>query len=303
MNVECDSKCGAITRRSFFGKAVSAAAFASLAGCLPRRTGGGAATSGKPLLKVGVISDVHILVAGDSRWQSCEVFEKALRPYDSMRADAVLLCGDIAYCGLVAELECAASIWKKVFPEGRRSDGEPIVQLFELGDHDLGGFAHKYQWALKNSADPDAVNHPLVYADIPAVWERLFGEKWTPIQLKTVKGYNFVVAHFPVNGGGGTGDVPNPGIADVLAKADTDPKKPFFYTQHRPVYGTLPEAAPDALEKSVNHKALAAHPNVLAFFGHCHRNCADELNLWQGAYTAIHVPSSNYCCTRTGRAA
>ena len=205
MNVECDSKCGAITRRSFFGKAVSAAAFASLAGCLPRRTGGGAATSGKPLLKVGVISDVHILVAGDSRWQSCEVFEKALRLYDSMRADAVLLCGDIAYCGLVAELECAASIWKKVFPEGRRSDGEPIVQLFELGDHDLGGFAHKYQWALKNSADPDAVNHPLVDADIPAVWERLFGEKWTPIQLKTVKGYNFVVAHFPVNGGGGTG--------------------------------------------------------------------------------------------------
>ena len=43
----------------------------------------------------------------------------------------------------------AASIWHKVFPDGRRSDGQPIMQCFHYGDHDLGGFAHKYRWAPK----------------------------------------------------------------------------------------------------------------------------------------------------------
>jgi len=302
-----------ISRRRFFGQAFSAAAFASVAGCVPdsigSRPGASAADAGagavaapqKPLLKVGLLADVHILVAKDRKMQSREVFEKALRYFDEMKADAVLLAGDIADCGLIAELECAAEIWRKVFPEGKRSDGEPIEQLFALGDHDLGGFAQKYPWAAKHSADPDAVNHPICDADVPAVWKGIFGEDWSPVQIKTVKGYNFVLAHFPIKGGGGTGDVPNPGLAEALAKADADPAKPFFYTQHRPVYGTLPEMNPADLEKSVNHKALTAHPNVLAFFGHCHRNCADELNLWQGAYTAVHLPSTNYCGTRWGR--
>ena len=47
-------------------------------------------------------------------------------------------------------------------------------------------------------------------------------------------------------------------------------------------------------------KALRQYPNVMAFFGHYHRNCADELNLWQGEYTVVHVPSTSYCCTRGG---
>ena len=254
-----------------------------------------------PRLKVGVLSDVHLLTANDKHWHGDELFEKALRFYDGMKADAVLLCGDIADCGLVAELEYAAEIWNRVFPNGTRSDGEPIVQLFLLGDHDLGGFAHKYPWAKKCSKDPEYLNHALVHEDVGTIWERLFHEKWSPVQVKTVKGYSFVLAHFPVNGGGGTGDVPIDGLSDALAVADVDPEKPFFYAQHRPVYGTLPEVKPDILEKSVNHKALAKHPNVLAFFGHCHRNCADDLNLWQGAYTAVHVPSTNYCGTRGGR--
>ena len=283
----------ALSRRTFFGQATAATLLAA-AGCLPRKA------SDAPCLKVGVLSDVHLLLQKDSM-HSDVYFEKTLRWYDEQKADAVLLCGDIAECGLVSELEYAADVWNRVFPNGRRSDGEPIEQLFHFGDHDVGGFAHKYPWASKCSKDPDAVNHPIVEADIPALWRRLFHEEWSPLQVKTVKGYNFVLGHFPVNGGGGTGDIPIPGLADALARADTDPAKPFFYAQHRPIYGTLPEMKPEILEKSENYKALKSHPNVLAFFGHCHRNCADELNLWQGEFTAVHVPSTSYCCTRGGR--
>ena len=113
-----------------------------------------------------------------------------------------------------------------------------------------------------------------------------------------VKGYTFVLAHHPHNLQNGT---VIPGLAEALAAANPDPKKPFFYSMHRPVHGTLPEWDPKSLATDPNHKALCRYPNVMAFFGHCHRNCADELNLWQGEYTVVHVPSTSYCCTRGGR--
>jgi predicted phosphodiesterase len=284
----------AMSRRTFFGRAAAAAALAAAPGC---SSTSGIGAEAAPKLRVGVLSDVHLLRQKDSI-HSDVYFEKALRWYDSMKADAVLLCGDMADCGLVAELEYAAEIWNKVFPDGRRSDGEPVVQLFHFGDHDYGGYAHKYPWAAKCSTDPDAPNHALVNEDVPAIWERLFHEKWGPIQIKTVKGYKFVLAHHPHNMQSGSAI---PGLAEALAMANPDPDKPFFYSMHRPVHGTLPEMAPKSLEKDPNHQALRKYPNVLAFFGHCHRNSADELNLWQGEYTVVHVPSTSYCCTRSGR--
>ena len=144
-----DRISGGMTRRRFFGRA-SAAVLMVTTGCTAQRK-----ECEAPRLKVGVLSDVHLLTANDKHWHGDELFEKALRFYDGMKADAVLLCGDIADCGLVAELEYAAEIWNRVFPNGMRSDGEPIVQLFHLGDHDLGGFAHKYPWAKKCSKDPE----------------------------------------------------------------------------------------------------------------------------------------------------
>lgn len=280
----------ALSRRTFFGQATAATLLAA-AGCFPRKA------SDAPCLKVGVLSDVHLLLQKDSM-HSDVYFEKALRWYDEQKADAVLLCGDIADCGLVSELEYAAAIWNRVFPGGRRSDGQPIEQLFHFGDHDYGGYAHKYPWAKKCSKDPDAPNHALVNEDVVAIWDRLFHEKWEPIQVKQVKGYTFVLAHHPHNLQNGS-TIPN--LAEALAAAKPDPSKPFFFSMHRPVHGTLPECDPKSLANDPNHKALAAYPNVMAFFGHCHRNSADELNLWQGEYTAVHVPSTSYCCTRWGR--
>ncbi len=281
---------GALSRREFFGQATAATMLAA-AGCLPRKGGG------EPRLKVGVLSDIHLLVQKDSM-HSDVYFEKALRWYDAQKADAVLLCGDIADCGLVSELEYAVEIWNRVFPGDKRSDGAPVEKLFHFGDHDYGGYAHKYPWAKKCSKDPDAPNHALVNEDVVAIWDRLFHEKWEPIQVKKVKGYTFVLAHHPHNMEKGT---VIPGLAEALAAAKPDPTMPFFYSMHRPVYGTLPEMSPKSLANDPNHKALSAYPNVMAFFGHCHRNCADELSLWQGEYTAVHVPSTSYCCTRGGR--
>jgi len=280
-----------VSRRTFFGQA-TAASLTAMAGCLPRET-----SASGPLLKVGVLSDIHLLTQKDVL-HSDVYFEKALRWYEAQKADAVLLCGDIADCGLVAELEYAVEIWHRVFPGDRRSDGQPIQRLFHFGDHDFGGYAHKYSWAKKCSKDPDAVNHALVNEDIASIWKRLFDEEWKPIQVKVVKGYTFVLAHHPRNLANGT---VIPGLAEALAAANPDPAKPFFYSMHRPVHGTLPGWANRGLDKDPNHQALKKYPNVLAFFGHAHQNSADELCLWQGEYTVVHVPSTSYCCTRGGR--
>ena len=295
MNKRIEAAWPALSRRAFFGQA-SAATVLTAAGCA-RTRGSATLPGGEPRLRVGVLSDVHLLRQKDSM-HSDVYFEKALRWYDAQKADAVLLCGDIADCGLVSELEYAAAIWYRVFPGGKRSDGQPIEQLFHLGDHDLGGFAHKYPWAKTSSIDPDAPNHALVNEDIAAIWERLFHEKWAPIQVKNVKGYTFVLAHHPRNMAKGTAI---PGLAEALAAANPDPSKPFFYSMHRPVHGTLPEWDPKDFATDVNHKALSKYPNVMAFFGHAHRNCADELSIWQGEYTAVNVPSTSYCGTRGGR--
>ena len=290
-----------LTRRTFFGAATAVAASAFASG-MPRWS-----DAKRPRLKVGIISDVHLLTANDRHWHSGEMFEKALRYFDGKCVDAVLLCGDIADCGLVAELELAADIWNKVFPNGRRRDGECVRQLFHLGDHDLGGFAHKYYWAKECSRSLDELNHVIAQEDVAAIWERLFGEMWTPIQVKNIKGYTFVLAHHPLNvaeniiAGTKMPGTEIPNLAKALADVKVDPSKPFFYSQHRPIYGTLPDFPQASLDADPNYRALAAYPNVLAFFGHTHRNCADELSLWQGTFTSVCVPSTNYYTTRMGR--
>ena len=45
---------------------------------------------GKPNLKVGVLSDIHIMKAADAVW-----FEKALRHFDAEKVDAVAITGDL----------------------------------------------------------------------------------------------------------------------------------------------------------------------------------------------------------------
>ena len=277
-----------MTRRAFLGKA-TAAALTTTTGCSGKRYDA-------VNLKVGVCADIHLVTVDYDGMHGVEMFEKTLRCYDRMGADAVVLGGDIADFGLVSELEMAASIWHKVFPDGRRSDGQPIMQCFHYGDHDLGGFAHKYRWAPKFVKNQDFLNHAIVNEDYAALWERLFHEKWAPIQVKKVKGYTFVLAHHPHNQAGSV----IPGLAETLAAAKIDPSKPFFYSQHRPICGIVPEWT-DHLESDSNYKALEAYPNVLAFFSHCHLNCADERSLWQGAFTAVQVPSTNYCGTRGNR--
>lgn len=119
--------------------------------------------------------------------------------------------------------------------------------------------------------------------------------------MKTVRGYTFVLAHhaFPTEANGRSSFVP--GLAELLARLKPDATRPFFYSQHWMLRGTVGTPEDGGFDSGRTTEILSRYPNAIAFCGHGHRNCADELNLWQGAFTAIEVPSVNFCCTRTGR--
>jgi hypothetical protein len=120
---------------------------------------------------------------------------------------------------------------------------------------------------------------------LAAEWERVFGEKFEPIRVRTVRGYDFVSSEwnsfskFPewmaANGGRFRGE------------------RPFFYFQHPPAKGTTPDGAGWA-DGGAAFEALKGHPNAVAFTGHAHRPFNDERSIWQGEFTAISTPSLSY---------
>ena len=271
-----------MTRKGFLG---GLAAFAAV-GCDRRSAHPDAA----PTLRFGIVSDIHHSTFENGKGlQNCLAIEPALRYFDSRKADGILVCGDLSDIGTAGSLRAIGRIWDSVFPGGRRSDGEPIANLMHFGDHDMGAFMHKYGWAVKSCADPDEINHIIPESDPAKLWEECFHEKWAPIQAKSVKGYTFVLAHHPLHTAESRNGDRIPGLAGFLAGLGIDSSKPFFYSQHR------------HFEAGDTNEVLAKYPNVIAFNGHLHLNCADELSLTQEAFTRISVPSLNYCCTHWGR--
>ena len=265
-----------------------AAAFAAIAAM---RASGAQQSSMPPVARFGVLSDVHVTTEGDSR----KIFEHALRYYDEMKCDGVLLCGDIADYGLVDELKCVGDTWFKVFPEGRRSDGQPVAQLFIYGDHDMGGYMH---------TRVEAKNHPerVIPLTGPAeAWETAFHEKWSPIQVKTVKGYTFILAHHPLHNKASEFGQKIPGVEEALTRYAPRDDKPFFFLQHRIYRDTVGGLSAWGQESGASRAALDAYPNAIALCGHGHVECQDEMSIWQDTFTAVEIPSLRYVSIRAGR--
>jgi len=254
-----------------------------------------------PNLKLGVVSDIHM------HWKKpgnvdCVMFERALRYFDAQKADGVVLCGDLADSGFVPELEMAAEIWFRVFPENRRSDGQPVVNLFHYGDHDI--------WAGLNNSNiaretPDVEKRKSM--DIPTqdrkkVWERVWKEPWDRIKVRNVKGYWFLLSNFEYDDDVPMyGDAPTlPGVLEKLRDELRGPK-PFFYSQHLVLKDTCGGPYIWGQDSGRQGELLAKYPNCIAFCGHKHASFDCDLNVWQGAFTAIAVPSVSYQGTAYGR--
>ena len=233
-----------------------------------------------PALKFGVTSDIHVTDAGTKTLR----YEKTLRLFKSRGADAVMVCGDLADWGTVNSFVHIRDAWRHVF------GGTQTVPLFCTGNHDFEGWTYGDMaidmHAMGHSEDEAAVK---ATGGMKAVWERVFGEEYAPLRLRTVKGYDFVSAEYVGEDGKSRPDVA--AFLAAHAKRLRDSGKPFFFFQHLPVKGTTPESG---CGDGRILPSLKDFPNAVVFTGHTHRPFVDERQIWQGDFTAISVPSLSH---------
>ena len=260
-----------MNRRDFIGGAV-----ATLGGLwLPRR---GLAAAEPRRLRVGVVSDVHLRAADIAQYaRNSERLERAFRWFDGYGVDAVMVPGDIAHSGFIAELENFAAVWNRVFPNDRGGDGRHVERLFVTGNHDLEAWWVKGEPAWRRERVFNCGDNPR------RVWQRLFHEDFQLIWKKTVKGYAFVGAQWP------TRDV-KPPVEKWFAEhaGELRGTKPFFYIQHNPPKGTCGNGK-TSHDDGTATRALAPFANAVAVTGHTHQTITDDSCVWQGAFTSINA--------------
>lgn len=233
------------------------------------------AALGKPLLRFGVVSDIHITAADDGTLRTpdnLDTFLEALRYFDRMGADAVVVAGDMANDGRVAELLAVGKAWDSVFPGGKGADGRPVEKVFVYGNHDPA------RWERINTH-----GERLIADDLAAPWQAAFHEPFAPVYVKSVKGYDFIGVHWGNE-------------AKAAAKIDEVGRKGkvFFHVQHPHVKGTVYGGHVWGQDNGASFKALAKYPKAISFSGHSHTPLSDEQSIWQGEFTALGTASLRY---------
>ena len=267
-----------MNRRDFL-KMVAAAGATSAAGSI-------LAGSEVPLLKLGVLSDIHLRCFPHRE----DYFRKALLWFRDKGADAVVIAGDIADSGRVTELKLCADTWFSVFPDDKAPDGRRVERLFVFGNHCVDA----WRWAANNphyrspiSNEAQRLADSIGYADVrQRAWRELFHEDFAPIWMKTVNGIPIVGAHWEKRGDG----IAIEEFMKVHGKM-IDPTLPFFYIQHEHPKDTCFGSWAWGHDDGRSTRALSRFPKAVAFSGHSHYSLTDERTVWQGAFTSINTAS------------
>ena len=150
--------------------------------------------TGTPLLKFGLVSDVHL--GGEGKDAD---LEKVLRFFDSQGVDAVMIPGDIAHTGIIKEFERFAAIWYKVFPDDRGADGRKVEKLIVTGNHCIEDWAVPLPAAYGKGFDFKVREGRMVAPEFDpgAKVEVSFCPQGHPEQAKRYAGQPCVAVDFP----------------------------------------------------------------------------------------------------------
>lgn len=266
----------------------------------------------QPRARFGVIADIHIDLGflppyvRDGR--SEHNFKLVLEYMNSRGVDGVVLCGDMTKIGQISELKRVAEIWQEVFPGNIGRDGQHVEPLFVFGDHEIETFdspGHGYEKWFEDLGITDKLKPgDIVLNGRDKVWKDVFGEEFAPIRRRTVRGYDFVLAHIVTTDEQGMrpGEPLHiPGLEEFFEANTFDSKKPFFYIQHKLPKGTVGAPMQSGQDSGRTTAILSKYPNAVGFCGHKHRSATEELSLWQGAFTQIEVPGVFGLLTEPGR--
>lgn len=246
----------------------------------------------RPLLTLGVVSDTHI-----GPREAAANFEQTLRFFRDRKVDAVMNCGDLADWGLRSGFRYVADAWNKIFPGGRGAEGRLVQKLFCTGNHDYEGW-----WYPDMAAEMHALGYSedeaAVKLGMKGCWEEVFQEAFAPIRRRTVNGFEFISAEWH-----GRDQAPGHNLAPNWFRehgGELDPSKPFFFFLHAPPAETTTGSfSKNPVQRQIT-QALSAFPNAISISGHAHRTINDERTIWQGAFTAVSVPSLSHAGVRDG---
>ena len=284
-----------VSRRCFLAGAGAFGAWGAFGGnrFLPGVAGG------RPKLKLGVVSDVHVRLAPDGvglhEANDTRPFVHALEWFRDQGVDAVMLTGDMADYGLVREMEAVAAAWFKVFPDDKAPDGRTVTRLFVYGNHDWEGSTYG-RFVKKTFPDPAMRAKEILRTDYKGNWERIWHEAYTPVWMKSVNGYSFVGGHWSTDHCRHANEVGVVGVPEFFSAhgKELDPSLPFFYCQHPNPKNTCYGNWSWGCDNGASTKVLSAYPNAIAFSSHNHFSPVDERTIWQGAFTSVGAGSLHH---------
>ena len=251
----------------------------------------GAARAGGERLRLGVISDPHLLWPGDEN-----LLMNAFAYFRDNGADGVLLAGDFADWARYEQIKRLGACWDKVFPDNRAPDGRHVEKLFIYGNHCVT----PWTWGTDFKGKEDkAYREAIGYKNNRArFWEECLHEKFEPIWMKTVKGVPIIGVHWEWNGLDCSNLIPvhSRHVVEFFRKhgKDFDPKLPLVFTQHDHPKDTCFNAWAWGHDDGTATRALSPFPNAVAFTGHSHFSLTDERSVWQGAFTSVNTGSLRY---------
>ena len=249
-------------------------------------------------VNIGLIADVHIGDANDA-----SDLKRALRLFDSKKADAVVAAGDLTDLGLLSELKQVAAAWNEVFPGNRRSDGEPVVRLFHYGDHDTAlNFRARKIEVIDKGRWPDYIPH----IGPGAAWQLAFGEPFEPVVRRRIKGCEFTLVHFLPDGMAGSCVPRDRGITGRATLPDggrgaTALPWLHVFSPHRAYHGLFARPGRGdeiSWDDGASLAIVTNVPNMIALCGHAHISAANDTSFHRAGgasdFTAIAIPSLFY---------
>ena len=268
------------------------------------------ASLGEAKLIVGIISDPHLSLPLQK--EKGVLFKKTLQRFDEAKVDAILMPGDIFH-GRLCWLERFAEAYFEVFPGDKGSDGRRVERMIVTGNHDID----EWWYGLKKNETLEECEaryrDAMFFFHREEAWKRVWGEPYEPYFLREVKGYKFLLRHWPSSG---KGKWKEPHRVDeafakygpMLAK-----EKVFFYCQHEQPSASVNAnwllsedcerfGNADACAGPFLRELLNGYPNCVSLTGHSHCGLADERSIWQDKFTAVNCGNfSGYPFNAPGR--
>lgn len=219
----------------------------------------------KPLLRIGIMTDTHVLETK----ASCRRVKQACSLFRKHGVDMVAHIGDLADNHYPKGYAAYREVVDEVFagmPAGTRPQ-----ELFVYAAHDT--FA--YRGYKKRSEWSKYIDE--AYADM----QRHLRAPNGTYASGTIKGFAYVT--FPQTG---TKGVDWARIEKMIADAvETNPGKPVFVFAHIPPANTTRTGRGDPRYTALFSK----YPQIVNISGHTHGSLADERAIWQGAFTSVNA--------------